>query len=247
MTITSQVVSSPPSIGTERARHDAIRRVLELDSAGNALDTVALLLNDTVLMGTPLERLSLLIAQKDWAEADAWLTEPEEHRFTDDELLVMGLLRQLSETPEEAVELVADADADLKQIAIDVRSGGHGMARILLERYAGDTLQEPVILPGEERSMQQVASRRSVDQMVLELRPDPASTMLSVVIRGEIPESGSPLVLIDGKGQGLSRRPLKPDQFIVDLSVGALPGGLYRVVLVDRSGLRGGASLSVVR
>ena len=49
------------------------------------------------------------------------------------------------------------------------------------------------------------------------------------------------------RGWGLSRRPLKPDQFIVDLSVGALPGGLYRVALVDRSGLRGGASLSVVR
>ncbi|HNA32203.1 MAG TPA: hypothetical protein PL106_03695, partial [Flavobacteriales bacterium] len=119
-------------------------------------------------------------------------------------------------------------------------------ARNLLERFLSDSLLEPVILPGTERTMIASTTSKAGQQSRIEARPNPASTLVSVLLRGAPIGQGAYLNLADAKGMVVKRIPLIPFQSFVDLNVADMSSGLYRLSLSGINCEYPGVSLSIV-
>lgn len=233
-------------IGAERSRHDYFRGLLENDSTGIALMSMDEVVNDTVVPATPMEQIALLIAQADWTEADDRLADPNAYGLREDLAVVMTVVRLITEDVDVALATVNAAETPLRLIASDIRSQGHGVARNLLERFLSDSLLEPVILPGTERTMIASTTSKAGQQSRIEARPNPASTLVSVLLRGAPIGQGAYLNLADAKGMVVKRIPLIPFQSFVDLNVADMSSGLYRLSLSGINCEYPGVSLSIV-
>ena len=87
--------------------------------------------------------------------------------------------------------------------------------------------------------------RKAKSHSRIEVRPNPASTLVNVILRGDPIGAGGYLTLSDAKGVEIERIALAPLQVFVDLNVAKLPSGLYRLTLFEPNRVNTGVSLSI--
>ncbi|MBL7963078.1 MAG: hypothetical protein JNM31_04450 [Flavobacteriales bacterium] len=234
-------------LDAERARHDYLRLMLQ-DTASVPLDSLVYMMEYEDLPAAPVERLALLIARGEWTEAEAWVATPDEHGLADEEADVWSVVLALAQDPENADTLVQQAHQTLLAIAENDSLPGHATARALLARHLGLGFEEPVILPGEERSMvESLASAPKSKKGLIRAQPNPTNGRLNIVTFLPMGEFRGYVGVYNMHGVELQRSPVYSGPFISELDMGAYAPGLYRLVLFGRRGSLDGVSVTVVR
>lgn len=231
----------------ERARHDFARKLLA-DTINDPLDSLWLVMTDAELPGTSVERFHLLLAQGEWAEAEDWLADPANYGLTSEEATVLAIVRDVMLDPEHAVATVEQAENDLQAVANEERYGGHVLARDLLVHYLGQTLEEPVELPGADRSMiLATTDKPTANKWRMRVTPNPARDQLRVTTHLPMTEIMGHIVLYNAYGIELERTRIHSGPELIDMDVSKYAPGFYRIALFGRYDLLDGQSISIVR
>ncbi|QQR87769.1 MAG: right-handed parallel beta-helix repeat-containing protein [Flavobacteriales bacterium] len=232
-------------LALEGPRYDAIRLYLERDTVGNPLDSVWHVVGAPDLPGNANSRVAILLAQKDWAAADAMLQDPEPE-LTADEVTVWEAVRDVAQNPGDAAQTVAAQSGTLETIA-----AGNGraamMARSLLGQYLGSMFEEPIILPGNRSPRRLNGQEGSSADGMLDAFPNPASDLLRITALSGTPEAAGRLVIYDAQGRVVVERPLQPGLQLFELSVQDWSQGTYRVVLWDAQGKAKSTTVAISR
>ncbi|MFN8352313.1 MAG: NosD domain-containing protein [Flavobacteriales bacterium] len=230
----------------ERGRNDYVRLTLQADTIGTPLDSIAEVLDHTELRASPVARLCMQIAQKDWAEVDDRLANHMDHGLAEEEAIVYAVVRDIARYPSQATGLVQAAEQVLAPIAADHLQPGHEAAKALLQHYLGTTFEEPVILPHTLRSF--VPGRRTSTTIsdLLSATPNPANERLTVIAKVPKDEVGAYLGLTDMRGQEVQRLLIGTGTQLLELNTRSWAPGLYRLVLFGRRGALDGRSISIV-
>lgn len=232
----------------ERARHDYVRKVLQ-DTVGNPLDSILLVLADADMPATPPERLWLLMAKDEWQVVDEWISDPGGHGLTLDQAAAFDVVRDVMLDPENATAIVQDAQQLLGAMASDESNSSHLVARALLAAHLDLSFEEPMVLPGEERSaIEGVASSPMSSRGLIRVQPNPASTRALVVTHLPMGHAIGWVSLYNSYGVELERTQVRSGPFIVELDLTMYSSGLYRVVLFGgRDEMLDGVSLTIAR
>lgn len=219
----------------ERARHDYVRKVLQ-DTVGNPLDSIALVLEDADMPATAPERLWLLMAMGEWQEVDEWTTDPVVHGLTTDQATAFAVVREVMLDPENATTIVQDAQPLLGPMAADESNPSHLIARGLLAAHLDLGFEEPMVLPGEERSaIAAFASSNKSDKGLISARPNPANDQLRIVTQVPMSEYIGWISFYNAYGVELQRIRVRQGLELTEMEVGQYATGVYRLVLHGRS------------